>query len=62
MSDQEEIVIQVKRFVDKKDVSVSDNKYLVFYCSVIVNGYKKIFDVRYQKDTCQLWLMGIREG
>lgn len=58
---REEVIIQVKNIVDKKEESYSGTKYLVYYCSCIINNYKKIFEVRYRKDTCRWCLVNIIE-
>jgi len=50
------IVIKVDRIIKRDTEKLAGNKMIVFRCQSIINGVEKIYEIKYELDTCK-WIL-----
>lgn len=55
-SDGESIVIQVDQVLFQTEEKLAGNRMLVFRCQSEINGFSKIFELKYELSTCKWFL------
>jgi len=55
----EELVLQVRKIVDKREEKITGVNYKTFYCLCSVNDMNRTFVIRFRQDTCRWFLMKI---
>ena len=54
--EQSEIVIKVERIIAQNLEKLAGNKMLVYRCQSIINGRERIYELKYELDTCK-WVL-----
>lgn len=52
----EPVVIQVDQILFKAEEKLAGNRMLVFRCQSLINGLLKIFELKYELNTCRWFL------
>lgn len=55
----EPVVIQVDQILFKSEEKLAGNRMLVFRCQSLINGLLKIFELKYELNTCRWFLYKI---
>ena len=53
---QENITVNVDRIVFREEEKLAGNKMLVYKCQSIINGIERIFELKYELNTCKWFL------
>lgn len=53
------ITIKIDRVIDRKEEKLAGNKMLVFTCESIIRGTEKIYEIKYELNTCKWFLFKI---
>lgn len=54
--EQSEIVVKVDRIIAQNLEKLAGNKMLVYRCQSIINGSERIYELKYELDTCK-WVL-----
>lgn len=55
-SEGESVVIRVDQILFKTEEKLAGNRMLLFRCQSEINGFSKIFELKYELNTCKWFL------
>lgn len=66
ITEEEDMVIKVDRILSKETEKFAGNPRIVFNCQSIINGCERLYQIKYEVNTCK-WILfkiwgGIKNG
>lgn len=49
-------IVKVKNILRRETKKLAGNKMIVFTCQSLINGTEKLYEIKYELDTCK-WLL-----
>ncbi|MDK2799996.1 MAG: hypothetical protein PWQ70_1615 [Clostridiales bacterium] len=54
--DETNIIIKIDRIITKTEEQLAGNRMFIFRCQSIIDGIEKIYEIKYEINTCKWFL------
>lgn len=56
MNDESSVTVRVDRVIQKREEKLAGNRMLVFTCQSIIDDMEKIYEIKYELNSCKWYL------
>ncbi len=56
LDDEANLTVRIDRILQKKEEKLAGNRMMIFTCQSMIDGFEKIYEIKYELSTCKWFL------